>query len=213
MEALRQIQIPDSLIKMFHKNKIVSPWCLTPYLQEGHCISMEIGLIIDVTLITLFLYQLVYMWMYIYRYTFADSRLTVMVLCVLKLGLNLYRGFTSLFFFKVFGIVNFMIRYIIVAMCFTYYFEKTLHLQPQLRCQWQKKVNWIVWVYTVIMFIVAIATIFLLINRQDEPELLCESGLHIIHQLMYIFILAVFGYYRIKLFNMIKKVGTDTVID
>ena len=139
--------------------------------------TLEIGLLISTVLIGLFTYQLAYIWLYTYKYRFSDSRLTVLALCIFKLAMDVFRGFLTIAYYQFVGVLIAWLRYVIVSMCFAYYFEKILHLLPKLRDKWAARVKVFVMAQALVMLIAGLVNVFYDLNHQTA-NIICEHWVH-----------------------------------
>ena len=116
---------------MFRHKIKPSPFCAIPVFAPKHCIAYELGSLVQLILCLLFLYQVVYVWKCLYKYSFrSDMRLWVLVMCIVYLLLDVLKYFMKKRFKVPTAAFLDYLRYQIIAICFLYYYHKILNILP-----------------------------------------------------------------------------------
>ena len=140
------------------------PQCFLSLKADVHCITYILAEFFIAVVCLLFVYQIA-LWIHVYKYSFRDPRIHVMLACALYLVLDFISSFGTLSSMAYSEAILSMFHYQIFASTFLYYYRKVMKIIPQLKAQWNFS---LISMHILISFVLCVLLAMIFLDLQME---------------------------------------------
>ena len=118
------------------------PMCYLDIKSVQFCYAIEIAICMFIAAAILFIYQIWYVWMRSYHYSFkTEKRLQIMSLGLLYCILHTAHQTFHYYWFSFVTVTLGFLRYQLCAQTFIHYHHKIMNILPEIRDKWTKRLK------------------------------------------------------------------------